>query len=70
VIQDLTKPAAAPCGCHGQQPQTPARLGFTSAPGDLAAMLPDWHWLLIAALAAIVIYQAIDNAPEGRRKRK
>ena len=46
---------------HG--PKVEPRLGF--APAEPAT---DWHWLIIAALAAVVVFQAMTQN-DGRKKR-
>jgi uncharacterized membrane protein YccC len=63
------KPAPAVCGCqHAKQ----TALGFAvGSSADQSTGTPDWHWILIAALAALVIFQLLDRPetkPQPRRR--
>jgi len=66
MIHELTTRGQAPaasCGCHAHPP---ARLGFADLTAGTETGGADWHWILIAALAALVIFQAIDK--QGKRR--
>jgi len=59
---------------HRIQPRDQAaRLGFTesAAAADAAngTVTLDWHWLIIAALAALVIFQALDRPNRRKQSR-
>lgn len=56
-------PTVTPCGCKGAgQP-----LGFIAAPQPFEL---DWKLIAIAALALVVLYQAIARRPAAKKGRR